>query len=197
MCWCCLVTTASSSIHLPFTFCMWFFSDIVANMTRKLAPKWLIPASICNCVNTSCTSGTLASEFILQRNGATIGSAFQHFESHTSRSGKRQSDEHIILRTSHLTMPIYFDNQLTIVPVQPLKGQWFIRIDQFWVTSCAALWGQTEPWLTVQSGMLSNAQAWLTAHQHAELNSLAKCFPFTLTSDTHIKLWISHSASLH
>lgn len=89
-------------------------------------------------------------------------------------------------------MPVYFDNQLTIVPVQPLKGRWFIRIDQFWVISCAALWGQTEAWLVVQSGMLSNAQAWLTAHQHAELNSLAKCFPFTLTQ-TLIKLWISSS----
>lgn len=104
---------------------------------------------------------------------------------------RAKDDEHIILRTSPLTMPIYFDNQLTIVPVQPLKGQWFIRIDQFWVTSCAALLGQTEAWQAVQSGMLSNAQAWLTAHQHAELNSLAKCFPFTLTLDTHIQLWIS------
>lgn len=122
---------------------------------------------------------------------ATVGSALLHFGGHTSHPGKRQNDEHIIPRTSPLTMPIYFDNQLTIVPVQPLKGQWFIRIDQFWVTSCAALLGQTEAWLAVQSGMLSNAQAWLTAHQHAELNSLAKCFPFTLTLDTHIKLWIS------
>lgn len=118
---------------------------------------------------------------------------WQHFSAffwgHTSRLGKRQKDEHIIPRTSLLTMPIYFDNQLTIVPVQPLKGQWFIRIDQFWVTSCAALWGQTEAWLAVQSGMLSNAQAWLTAHQHAELNSLAKGFPF-IPSHTHIKLWM-------
>lgn len=95
----------------------------------------------------------------------------RRFRGHASRSGKRQSDEHIIQRTSLLTMPIYFDNQFTIVPVQLLKGQWFIRIDQFWVTSCAALWGQTEAWLAVQSGMLSNARAWLTAHQHAELNS--------------------------
>lgn len=181
----------------PFTSCMWFTSDIVVNTARKLASKWFIPASICNCVDTSCTSGALASEFILQGNGATIGSAFQHFGGHTSHWGKRQSDEHIILRTSLLTMPIYFDNQLTIVPVQPLKGQWYIRIDQFWVTSCAALWGQTEAWLAVQSGMLSNAQGWLTAHQHAELNSLAKCFPFTLTTDIHIKLWISRSCYLH
>lgn len=95
----------------------------------------------------------------------------RRFRGHASRSGKRQSDEHIIQRTSLLTMPIYFDNQFTIVPVQLLKGQWFIRIDQFWVASCAALWGQTEAWLAVQSGMLSNARAWLTAHQHAELNS--------------------------
>lgn len=95
----------------------------------------------------------------------------RRFRGHASRSGKRQSDEHIIQRTSLLTMPIYFDNQFTIVPVKLLKGQWFIRIDQFWVTSCAALWGQTEAWLAVQSGMLSNARAWLTAHQHAELNS--------------------------
>lgn len=36
---------------------------------------------------------------------------------------KDEGDEYIILRTSLLTMPIYFDNQLTIVPVQPLKGQ--------------------------------------------------------------------------
>lgn len=158
-------------------------------MARKLASKWFIPASICvgDCV---ARRGTPASVFIFQGNGAAIGRAFLRFRGHISRSGKRQSDEHIIPRTSLLTMPIYFDNQLTIVPVQPLKGQWFIRIDQFWVTSCAALWGQTEAWLAVQSGMLSNAQAWLTAHQHAELNSLAKCFPFTLTSDTHIKLWM-------
>lgn len=122
---------------------------------------------------------------------ATGGSARMHFGGHTSQPGRRRGDEHIILRTSLLTMPIYFDNQLTIVPVQPLKERWFIRIDQFWVTSCAALWGQTEAWLAVQSGMLSNAQAWLTAHQHAGLKSLDKCFPFTPTSDTHIKLWIS------
>lgn len=125
----------------------------------------------------------------------------RRFRGHASRSGKRQSNEHIIQRTSLLTMPIYFDNQFTIVPVQLLKGQWFIRIDQFWVTSCAALWGQTEAWLAVQSGMLSNARAWLTAHQHAELNSRTeekknktkpkKCFPlFALTSNTHIKLWM-------
>lgn len=170
------------------TFCMRFLSDITVNITRKLASKWFIPANICNCVNTSCAWATAASEFIFATFSFffffsfcshSVGGAFQHFGGHTSRSGKRQSDEHITLRTSPLTRPIYFDNQLTIVPVQPLKGQWFIRIDQFWVTSCAALWGQTEAWLAVQSGMLSNAQAWLTAHQHAELNSLAKCFfPF-------------------
>lgn len=161
-------TDIQFTIQHPFTFCMRFFSNVLVNMARKLAPEWFIPTGICNCVNTSCTSGTLASEFILQGNGATIGSAFRHFGGHTSCTGKRPSDEHIILRTSLLTMPIYFDNQLTVVPVQPLKGQWFIRIDQFWVTSCAAVWGQTEAWLAVQSGMLSNAQAWLTAHQHAE-----------------------------
>lgn len=130
---------------------------------------------------------TRTSVFIFQGNGAVLFCILEVI--HHARA-KDEGDEHIILRTSLLTMPIYFDNQLTIVPVQPLKGQWFIRIDQFWVTSCAALWGQTEAWLAMQSGMLSNAQAWLTAHQHAELNSLAKCFPFTLTSDTHIKLWM-------
>ena len=167
----------------------------MVNTARKLASKWFIPASIRNCVNTSCTSGAAASGFILRGGTAPRLAVLSGILEviHHARA-KRQSDEHIILRTSLLTMPIYFDNQLTIVPVQPLKGQWFIRIDQFWVTSCAALWGQTEAWLAVQSGMLSNAQAWLTAHQHAELNSLAKCFPFTLTSDTHIKLWISRSA---
>lgn len=170
-----------------FYILRWFFSDI--NMTRKLASMWFLPANICNCVNTSCMWRTLASMIIFQGNTATISIAFLCFGNHTSWA-KRQSNEHIILRTELLTMPIYFDNQLTIVPVWLLKGQWCIRIDQFWVTSCAALWGQTEAWLAVQSGMLSNAQAWLTAHQHAELNSLAKCIPFTLTSKTHIKLWI-------
>lgn len=52
---------------------------------------------------------------------ATGGSARMHFGGHTSQPGRRRGDEHIILRTSLLTMPIYFDNQLTIVPVQPLK----------------------------------------------------------------------------
>lgn len=155
-------------------------------MTGKLATKWFMQASIYNCVNTSCMSGTLKR---LGGGWPQLAVFFCILEViHLTRA---KDDEHIILRTSPLTMPIYFDNQLTIVPVQPLKGQWFIRIDQFWVTSCAALLGQTEAWLAVQSGMLSNAQAWLTAHQHAELNSLAKCFPFTLTLDTHIQLWIS------
>lgn len=88
-------------------------------------------------------------------------------------------------KISFLTMPIYFDNQLTLVPVQPPMGQWFIRIDQFWVASCAAVWGQTQAWLAVQSGVLSNARPWLTAHQHAELNSLAKCFPFAPISHSY------------
>lgn len=111
---------------------------------------------------------------------------------------KRQSDEHIIRRTLVLTMAIYFDKQLTIVSMHLLKGQWFIRIDQFRVTSCASLWGQTQAWTVVQSGMLSNAQAWLTAHQHAEWNRLAKCCLFTLTLDTHIKLGFSlRGGSLH
>lgn len=95
--------------------------------------------------------------------------------------GRRRWDEHIIPRISLLTMPIHFDNQLTVVPVQPPLGQWFIRIDQFWVASCAAVWGQAQAWLAVQSGVLSNARPWLTAHQHAELNSLAKCFPFAIS----------------
>lgn len=99
--------------------------------------------------------------------------------------GRRCGDEHIIPQISLLTMPIYFDNQLTVVPVQPPVGQWFIRIDQFWVASCAAVWGQTQAWLAVQSGVLSNARPWLTAHQHAELNSLAKCFPFSPVSRSY------------
>lgn len=82
-------------------------------------------------------------------------------------------------------MPIYFDNQLTVVPVQPPLGQWFIRIDRFWVASCAAVWGQTQAWQAVQSGVLSNARPWLTAHQHAESNSLAKCFPFAPISHSY------------
>lgn len=115
--------------------------------------------------------------------------------------GGRRGDEHIIPRISLLTMPIYFDNQLTVVPVQPPMGQWFIGIDQFWVTSCAAVWGQTQAWLAVQSGVLSNARPWLTAHQHAELNSLAKCFPFapishsytTMNARLHWNKTLSHS----
>lgn len=182
----------SSCFNIRFTFGMRFFSGVVENMISK----WFTRASIYNCVHSSCASGTPGSEFLIYF-WPQLAVLFLHFGGHTSHPGKRQSDEHIILRTSLLTMPIYFDNQLTIVPVQPLKERWFIRIDQFWVTSCAALLGQTEAWLAVQSGMLSNAQAWLTAHQHAELKSLAKCFPFTLTLDTHIKLWISCSWSLH
>lgn len=100
--------------------------------------------------------------------------------------GHRCWDEHIIPpRISLLTMPIYFDNQLTVVPLQPPVGQRFIRIDQFWVASCAAVWGQTQAWLAVQSGVVSNARPWLTAHQHAELNSLAKCFPFAPISHSN------------
>lgn len=189
-----------SIFHHPFPFCMWFFFRCCGKYGQEVGIKSDLYQRVFATVSTPAArqERQRVDSFCEGGNGATIGSAFRHFGGHTSRSGKkkkRRSDEHIILRTSLLTMPIYFDNQLTIVPVQPLKGQWFIRIDQFWVTSCAALWGQTEAWLAVQSGMLSNAQAWLTAHQHAELNSLAKCFPFTLTSDTHIKLWISRSAS--
>lgn len=101
------------------------------------------------------------------------------------QGGSRGGNEHIIPRISLLTMPIYFDNQLTVVPVQPPVGQWFIRIDQFWVASCAAVWGRTQAWLAVQSGMLSNARPWLAAHQHAELNSFAKCFPFAPISHSY------------
>lgn len=101
--------------------------------------------------------------------------------------GRRRWDEHIIPRISLLTMPIHFDNQLTVVPVQPPLGQWFIRIDQFWVASCAAVWGQTQAWLAVQSGVLSNARPWLTAHQHAELNRLNVSL---LGYHTHIQLWM-------
>lgn len=152
----------------------------------KLASQLFIPSSTGNCVNTSCMWGSPASPSIFHGRGTEPVSGLaalffffsfflsRRFRGHASRSGKRHSDEHIIQRTSLLTMPIYFDNQFTIVPVQLLKGQSFIRIDQFWVTSCAALWGQTEAWLAVQSGMLSNARAWLTAHQHAELNSRTK-----------------------
>lgn len=144
----------------------------VKTLSKKLASNLLKPATTNNCGNTSCLSEAL---FLLTQ----LTEHFNILEVILHARAKTQSDEHIILRTSFLTMPIYFDNQLTIVPVQPLKAVWwFIRIDQFWVTSCAALWGQTEAWLAVQSGMLSNAQAWLTAHQHAELNSLAERIPF-------------------
>lgn len=136
------VGTSSSWFNVHFTFCMWFSSDIVVNTAGKSWHQSDLYQRVFTTVSTPAVrqehervNSFLPHSFFPRHH--TIGGAFPHFGGHTSRSGERQSDEHIIRRTSPLTMPIYFDNQLTIVPVRPLKGQWFIRIDQFWVTSCA------------------------------------------------------------
>lgn len=179
---------------------MWFFFRYCSKYVQEAGIKVIYTSDGSATVSTpAARQEKPTSEFIFAGGTAPrLAALFGRFGGHTSRSGKRQSDEHIIVRT-----PLFWQCPSILIISRLLcqcslwRGQWFIRIDQFRVTSCAALWGQTEAWLAVQSGMLSNAQAWLTAHQHAELNSLAKCFPFALTSDTHIKLWISRSGSVH
>lgn len=97
-------------IHHPFffffTFCMRFFSRYCGkNMARKLASKWFIPASICNCVNTSCTSGSTSEwDSLCRGSGARDWQCFSAFWRSYITLGQKTE------RWTHYSENIAFDN---------------------------------------------------------------------------------------